>query len=83
MGRIKEVQYKEIDNSIYSIENASQFQFLYNMMDVGYMDEYEEFEKAQINIRNAILPELIGNASTSAIIGTSDFTKNVVVICDI
>jgi hypothetical protein len=89
MGKIKEVLYEEIDESIYSNKDASEFQFLYNMMDSGYMNEYEEFEKRQLEVRNKILKTLseasgnISNSNSSVILGTSDYNKKVVLICDL
>jgi hypothetical protein len=86
MSNIKEILYKEIDPSIYSSEEASQFQFLYNMMDCGYADEYEEFEKKQLEVRNHVLVDSLSEQPNphlpSVVIGMSDITKNVILICE-
>lgn len=63
MGRISKVFYKEIDPDICSPYEAAKYHFHFNLLKYHeiFQNQYEEYEREQISLRNNI----IGNAIKS------------------
>jgi len=60
MGKITEVFYKEIDPKACSVQDASKYHYLFNLLKYHEMfqTDYEKYERDQILLRNS----LVGNA---------------------
>lgn len=60
MGKISEVFYEVIDSTSYTLNNAAEFYYHYNLLNVDpkLSEDYEKYELNQLSVRNNI----IGNA---------------------
>lgn len=91
MGKITTVYYAEIDPSICSTIEASEFYFHYNMMAVDpiFMKDYEGYEVSQMHIRNDIIGKAIACGDipkhpilNSTIFGVSSVKKKAVILAE-
>lgn len=90
MGKIHGVIYRKIDPEVYSPEEASQYYFYINLLDVDsrFNQEFEEYQLRQILVRNRIISEAVKEEEKvpilgSAIFGISSVNNRAIVIVDV
>lgn len=91
MSKISEVYYKEIDSGICSIEEAGEFYYHFNLLNIDevFHEDYENYELRQISLRNNIITEAIKNGElpkfpsmNSIILGISSIKNKVILVSD-
>lgn len=68
MSNIKEVLYEEIPENIYTKEQAGEFYFHINTVNIDKMfcNGYEEYERENISVRNKVIKEALMRESIDA-----------------
>lgn len=61
MGKISEIFYEVIDSASYSLTEAAEFYYHYNLLNVDpkLSEDYEKYELTQLNRRNNIIGDAI------------------------
>lgn len=64
---IKNVYYEEIDPSVVTPDQAAEFYFHYNMIQLhpDFIDDYESFETKQLEMKNKIISNAIDRGDLS------------------
>ena len=83
MGKISNVFYTVISPDIYTMEQAAEYFFHTNVLDLDPMfhKEYEEYEEHQIKIRGKVISDAINkgvlkNPNTSGMMLVISSTRN-------
>lgn len=90
MGKITEVYYEEIDPTICSIEEASDFYYYYNLIGLRepFQSDYEKYEESQIKTKHRVIAEAISRGEVihpkmnNSIFGVSVLKNSTVLIAE-
>lgn len=92
MAKLSKVFYKEIDPNVCTVEEASKYHYLFNLINLHEMfqDEYLEYEENQIHLRNLLIGDAIKSGEinshpniSSTIFGISSIKNKAVLITEI
>lgn len=92
MSNIKEVLYEEIPENIYTKEQAGEFYFHINAVNIDklFHNGYEEYERENISVRNKVIKEALMRESidthpklNTAIFGISAILNKPIIVVEI
>lgn len=91
MGKITEVYYTDIPTGLCSVEEASRFTFLSNLIGVhpSFDQEYENYEVSQMKIKGRLIGDAIRRGEikepnlSSMIFGLSTTYERAILIIDL
>ena len=92
MGKISEVLYKEIPETILTNEKAGEYYFHLNAirLDPMFYEEYEKYEEEHIAVRNAIIRNAVcleeidkHPKMNTTIFGISAINNNPIIVVEI
>ena len=91
MNNITEVYYEEIDPTICSMDEASEYYYHFNLIGVSdtFNNAYEECEKSQLLLKNRIIGDAAGRGDipthpnlNNTIFGISSIKNKAIVIAE-
>lgn len=92
MGKISKVFYEEIKPESCTIKEAAEFYYHFNLVGSHefFHKDYEDYELAQINLKNKILGDTVANNKEkerpkvgTSILAISSLKNKVIIIADI